>query len=214
MSGLHALSGSESFDPNGGPVALFLHGYGSHEQDLASLARWLPDGTAWASLRAPIALPHGGNAWFPITTPGNPAAEPVAAGTDAIWSWVDEHIGSHATVIPIGFSQGGLMATQLLRTRPDQVIGAVVLGGFVQAADQSGDDILAARRPPVFWGRGADDHVITADALLRTRKWLPAHSTLTERVYAGLAHGIDASEMDDVRAFLTMSVADDGSFAH
>jgi len=77
MSGLHALSGADGFDPDEGPVALFLHGYGSHEQDLAPLARWLPEGIAWASLRAPIVLPHGGNAWFPITTPGNPDAESV-----------------------------------------------------------------------------------------------------------------------------------------
>jgi len=130
----------------------------------------------------------------------------VAAGTDAIWLWVDEHLGSAGTVIPIGFSQGGLMATQLLRTRPDRVTGTVVLGGFVQASAQPGDGTLAARRPPLFWGRGADDRVITPDAVRRTAAWLPAHSTLTERVYDGLGHGIDATEMDDVRRFLTDGV--------
>lgn len=94
------------------------------------------------------------------------------------------------------------MATQLLSTRPARVAATVVLGGFVQAAAQPADDELARTRPPVFWGRGADDRVIAAHAVERTRTWLPAHTTLTERVYPGLAHGIHAQEVDDVRAFV------------
>lgn len=206
MNGLHALTAGGGLVGDG-PTALFLHGYGSHEQDLASLARWLPAGIPWVSLRAPLALPQGGNAWFPITAPGNPDAEPVAIGTEAIWSWVDEHLGSGAPVVPIGFSQGGLMATQLLRTRPAQVAAAVVLAGFVQASAQPGDEMLATSRPPVFWGRGAEDRMITAEAVHRTRGWLPAHATLVERVYPQLGHSIDASEMDDVRYFLTEALA-------
>ena len=53
----------------------------------------------------------------------------------------------------VGFSQGGLMATQLLRTRPGRVAATVVLSGFVQAAPQPADEQLAAERPAVFWGR-------------------------------------------------------------
>jgi phospholipase/carboxylesterase len=201
VSELSALAGAPDF-ASGGVAALFLHGYGSHERDLVSLARWLPEGLGWASLRAPIELPHGGSAWFPILTPGNPDPEPVAVATEAIWSWLDEHAPA-TTIVPIGFSQGGLMATELLRTRPDQVLATVVLGGFVQAATRPGDAMLADRRPPVFWGRGADDHVITPEAVQRTSRWLPTHSALTEHVYPGLGHGIDAAEMEDVRGFLT-----------
>ncbi|MET0714493.1 MAG: alpha/beta fold hydrolase [Mycetocola sp.] len=189
------------------PVVLFLHGYGSHENDLAGLALWLPDAFPWASLRAPLALPHGGNAWFTITVPGDPDPAPLAVATDAIWDWVDEHLGSQASVIAVGFSQGGLMATQLLRTRPERVTATVVLGGFVQRTEQPGDAALSVNRPPVFWGRGASDGVITPAAIERTRHWLAAHSTLTEHVYPGLGHAIDATELDDMREFLTEHVA-------
>jgi hypothetical protein len=76
---------------------------------------------------------------------------------------------------------------QLLRTRPERVAATVVLSGFVQAAPQPADEQLAAERPAVFWGRGARDPMIPADAIERTRVWLTAHSTLTERVHPGLA---------------------------
>jgi phospholipase/carboxylesterase len=187
-------------------VALLLHGYGSNERDLAGLVPMLGLQLPWASLRAP--LPAGpGAAWFQITTPGSPDAAPVEAATAAIWAWVDEHLDDATRVVPIGFSQGGLMATQLLRTRPERVLAPVVLGGFVLGAPQPADAELAASRPAVFWGRGAEDRVIAAHAIARTSDWLPRHSTLTERVYPGLAHGIDARELADVREFLSQSPA-------
>jgi phospholipase/carboxylesterase len=102
------------------------------------------------------------------------------------------------------------MATQLLRTRPERIAATVVLSGAIHAAPQPADEQLAAERPAVFWGRGARDQVITADAIKRTAQWLPAHSTLTERVYPGLAHGIDNQEISDVRAFLRERIASSG----
>jgi phospholipase/carboxylesterase len=184
------------------PIAtLLLHGYGSNERDLAGLVPMLGLDLPWASLRAP--LPAGpGAAWFQIRTPGSPDAAPVEAATAEIWSWVDEHLDAATRVVPIGFSQGGLMASQLLRTRPERVIAPVVLGGFVLGAPQPADALLAETRPPAFWGRGADDRVIAAHAVARTAEWLPRHTTLVERVYPGLAHGISPEELADVRAFL------------
>lgn len=79
-------------------------------------------------------------------------------------------------------SQGGLMASQLLRTRPQRVVAPVILSGFVLGASQPADDRLAESRPPVFWGRGDQDRVIAGPAITRTEAWLPAHTDLTRRV--------------------------------
>ena len=88
----------------------------------------------WASLRAPVELGHGA-AWLPVTTPGNPAPETVAGATDTIWAWVDAHLSPDTRLVPIGFSHGGLMASQLLRTRPERVVAPVILSGFAQDLD-------------------------------------------------------------------------------
>ena len=183
-------------------VVLLLHGFGSNERDLTGLMPAFDPALPWASLRAPIGVGGGRYAWFEITTPGNPDAAPVVAVTDAIWAWVDATVSPAAQIIPIGFSQGGLMASQLLRTRPDRVLATVVLGGFVLGDSQPADSLLASDRPPVFWGRGADDTVIGPPAIERTAAFLPGHSSLVERVYPGLAHGINSAELDDVVGFV------------
>lgn len=188
------------------PVAVLLHGYGSNEHDLASLVPAIGLALPWASLRAPLELAPGASAWFALSLPGDPDPAPVVEATDAIWAWIDASAGPEARVVPIGFSQGGLMASQLLRTRPRRVLAPVVLAGFVLGTEQSADADLLAERPAAFWGRGDADRVITPDAIARTAAFLPQHTTLAERIYRGLAHGVSAEEIDDVRAFLAAEV--------
>lgn len=189
-----------SNNPESGAVVLFLHGFGSNEHDLSTLTEPLNLGLPWASLRAPLELGNGGAAWFQIITPGVPDAAPVEQATEMIWAWVNENLDPGIKIIPIGFSQGGLMASQLLRTRPERVVATTILGGFVLGAAQPGDAYLVERRPAVFWGRGQQDQVIAPVAIERTSEFLPQHSTLTEHIYPDLAHGINADELLDVRS--------------
>lgn len=184
------------------PVLLLLHGYGSNEHDLAGLVPMLPRGVEWASLRGPMDMGGGAAAWFPLGPDGRTDQTSIEAAAAALWEWVDAHIPSGAPVLPLGFSQGGLMALQMLRTRPERVAATVVLGGFLTAVDYPTDDALRASRPPVFWGRGTADTAIWPFMIERMSAWLPGHSTLTERVYADLGHAVNEVEMADVREFL------------
>lgn len=188
------------------PVVVLLHGYGSNEHDLPGLVPAIGLALPWASLRAPLELAPGASAWFALTMPGDPDPAPVVEATDAIWAWIDASAGPEARVVPIGFSQGGLMASQLLRTRPRRVLAPVVLAGFVLGTEQPADADLLAERPAAFWGRGDADRVITPDAIARTAAFLPQHTTLAERIYRGLAHGVSVEEIDDVRAFLAAEI--------
>lgn len=188
------------------PLLLLLHGYGASERDLPGLVDHLPADLAWASLRAPIALAHGGHAWVPITVPGRPDPQAVADATDAVLAWIAQHVPVTTPVVPLGFSQGGLLATQLLRRSPERFAAAVVLSGFVLDAEQPGDEALAARRPPVYFGHGDADRVIAPDATARTSAWLPGRTAVTDRTFAGLGHAIAAEELAEVRAFLAAAL--------
>ncbi|GAB3084314.1 alpha/beta hydrolase [Nocardioides zeae] len=197
-----ATTSWEDGEHDGRPTVVLAHGYGAHEGTLLGVARLLPDGVAWALLRAPLELAPGSHAWFPISTPGSPDPADVAPGVDAAHAWVTAHVPAPTTVLPVGFSQGGLVASQLLRTRPDRYAGAGLLGGFVLQGEVAGDAVLRRTRPPVFSGRGDADTVIAPHAVARTDTWLPEHTTATTASYPGLGHTISATEARDLARFV------------
>jgi phospholipase/carboxylesterase len=197
----------------GRPLLVLLHGYGSEERDLFALVPHLPDAFVVASVRAPLAppFPTPGWSWYPL--PG-PAEEPdvhapasLTAAAERLVQWLDEtsdaeHVGL------LGFSQGAAVALQALRLRPRRFDFAVNLAGFVEAGAMPGDDELAEQRPPVFWGRGSRDEVISAERIAHTVQWLPDHVDLSGRVYEGLTHSVSQEELDDVRIFLEKRLDD------
>lgn len=188
--------------PDGRPLLLLLHGFGSDERDLPAVVAHLGAGWDWASLRGPYDVPGGGAAWFPITVPGAPEREPVEAAVAGLLAWVDAAT-SGQPIVPVGFSQGGMMVTELLRHRPEAFAAGVVLSGFVAPGEQPGDALLAERRLPLFFGRGArDESVIPTEAFVRTETWVAGHGAATIRVYPELGHQISEEELADVAAFL------------
>jgi len=183
------------------PLLLLMHGYGSNEDDLISLAPHLPQ-SAVASLRAPIAE-SGGYAWFSRAVFGGdgPTQQHADAATHAVLTWLDTQ--PPAPVGLLGFSQGGAMVLQLMRAAPQRFAFGVQLSGYVVAGEAAGDAELAARKPAVFWGRGTNDAMIGPEAIARTKAWLPEHASADIRLYEGLAHSISAEELTDVAAFIS-----------
>ena len=185
----------------GRPLLVLLHGKGSNESDLFALSPLLPLDPVIASVRAP--LPDGpGFSWFDAASyvDGGPTLENADAAADAVLDWLGGQ--QYSTVDILGFSQGAAMVLQLLRMSSETFRRGVALSGYSVAGVHPGDAALETLRPPVFWGRGTEDSVIDPRSVARTQKWLPAHSTLTERIYEGLAHGLSATEVKEVGDFL------------
>jgi phospholipase/carboxylesterase len=188
------------------PLLVLMHGKGSNESDLFGLSPLLPLEPVIASVRAP--LPDGpGFSWFDHAhyVDGGPTLEYADAAAAAVLEWLGGQ--SYSSVSILGFSQGAAMVLQLLRMRPEAFHCGVALSGYSVQGEHPGDAVLESVRPPVFWGRGTDDAVIDAQAVDRTLDWLPAHSTLTERIYEGLGHGVVASEVREIGEFLRTNAA-------
>jgi phospholipase/carboxylesterase len=183
------------------PLVVLMHGRGSHEQDLAGLIPLLPQEFGYASLRAPMPFEAGGHTWFAAGAPGVPPLASVDAAVVAVLEWLDR-VAPTGQVAAAGFSQGGAMATHLMRHAPERFTSYVNLAGFVVPGEAPADARLSELRPPVFWGRGAVDPVIPQAAIDLTDQWLAPRSSLTTRVYPGLGHSISAAEVDDVSGFL------------
>ena len=184
------------------PLLVLLHGFGSHEGDLFGLSPQLPLGPVIASVRAPLTLREGSYAWAPLASQADAAtvAEEADKTAVALLDWLDTT--ESTSVGLLGFSQGGALSMQLLRNAPERFAFAVNLSGFAVLDDNAGDAELARVKPPVFWGRGTADEVISPDKIAYTEQWLPGHSTLTARIYEDLPHSISRPELDDVNAFI------------
>lgn len=197
----------------GRPLLVMLHGYGADERDLTGLVPYLPRGIAVASLAAPLKAPFPmpGRSWFPLEVADGAVAElaPTAAdaSAQALLDWLDAHAATAPSVALLGFSQGGMVALQAMRLAPKRFGAVVALSTGVPGGEVPGDADLRVRRPAVFWGRGTLDTVIPVALVDHTSAWLPGHSTLTERVYPGLAHGINEQELADIHAFLSQWTA-------
>jgi len=196
----------------GSRLLVIMHGYGSHEADLISLAPHLPGDIVCASLRAPLIAPapiQNGFAWFQIGAPGNPEPSGVDAAARGVLAWLDDltsSYGSPAAVSTLGFSQGGAMALQLLRHDPHRFASTVNLSGFSISGEAPADDELKDLRPRVFWGRDERDPIIPPSAVARTATWLETHATADARLYPGAGHGITGDEVSDVREFLEQTL--------
>ena len=215
------LWSASAADREGRPLLLLLHGYNSNEGDLFGLAPYLPLEPAIASLRAPLYTGYG-HAWFPLLADGAELAaqasdaatddvklsvEAADAATDAILAWLDRAAPDAGPIGLLGFSQGGAMALELLRRAPDRFAFAVSLAGFALPGERDGDERMSQLAPHVFWGRGTADGVIPVAAVARTQAWLPAHSTLDERIYEGVGHSVSDRELADVAAYIRAQFA-------
>ena len=187
----------------GRPTLILLHGHRMDERVGFELRHHLPAELVFASVRAPREAQGGGYAWFPMGSSFR--LEAIDHSAAAVLSWLDS-VALDGPVGVLGFSQGVATVFQMVRRDPARFAYAVNLSGAVVPFPGRGDAELAARRLPVFWGRGGQDRVIPPALVESTRWWLRRHTDLTERVYPGLSHNVSPAELADLAAFVRMRI--------
>ncbi len=197
----------------GTPVLLLLHGRGSDERDLLSLAPHLPPRFALVAARAPFAAaPWGygpGWAWYRFTGGRAPEPESFLSSLDALGELIGglpQALGfAPGELVLGGFSQGGTTAVgyalsaREAAARPP-VARVAVLSGFLP--ESPAVHLHAAAGLPVFWGHGWHDGSIPfawgeeGRAALRA-----AGARVTARDYP-MGHGISPAELRDLATWL------------
>jgi phospholipase/carboxylesterase len=90
-------------------------------------------------------------------------------------AWVEQQQAEQVALV--GWSQGGALAVHLMRQQPRRFVCAAVVAGFV--ADVRPHAGVRTRRPPVWYGLGGRDDVISTALARRSRRWLREHTTAT-----------------------------------
>src|SRR5690349_13157549 len=207
MAGLHedgrVLVAGEELARARGAVVL-VHGRGGSAEDMLALAReWQ---TAGLALLAPQAA---GNTWYPYSflaplAQNEPALSSALATVDAVLARVTAAgIPAERTVL-LGFSQGACLALEYAARNARRYGGLVGLsGGLIGPEGTPRDYPGTIDGTPVFLGCGdVDPHVPkrrvdeTAGVLERLG------ARVTERIYPGMGHTINADEITATRTLL------------
>lgn len=199
------------------PLFLCLHGWGSNENDLADMMQYVAPYNDYVSLRAPLTLQAASNAgmfgtpgaysWLHDAVPsGDDLDYDAFAAASAIDRWVAANVAPERDVVPIGFSQGGMLAIQLLRVHPERYRAAICLSGFLAPGNVAGtapaDERLTDLNIPTFYGYGTADNVIPRYAIYETIAWLEENTWLTVKEYPGVDHAVCLPEFADLREWL------------
>lgn len=193
----HSVTSRGGFDQHAAhPLFLCLHGWGSSEEDMADIMRLIAPYNDFVALRGPLtlaparegSLDPGNYAWFHDALPiGDDRDYDAYAAATAVDRWVADNIPADRDVVPLGFSQGGLVAVHLLRINPERYRAVVSLSGFNAPGQVPG---TAPRR--LSSGRLRYPRVL----YVRQERWRnPKIRTVRHRRLAGRAYVAENQEL-------------------
>lgn len=199
-------------------TVICLHGYGADMRDLAPLAPEIPVSrpVRWIFPDGPEVLDWGGRAWFPIDVAafeeaqrtGKPrdlsGGEPVgmAEARQELAALIEELAAAPGTLVPMGFSQGAMMAVDAALRLPGRPAGVAILSGTLVDRKR-----LAAAAPklkglPFFQSHGSADPILGFAQALELEKELKAAGwTGALRRFEG-GHGIPPEIVPELGAWL------------
>lgn len=195
---------------DGAPVAVLLHGRGSHRGDLQGLRDGLPAGTILVTPEAPHpGAPWGygpGWAWYRYAGEDRVEPETLRVSLEALDVFLDAlpEVLSVAPgpIILGGFSQGGTTSLAYALTRPGRVAGVLNFSGFLvddPSVPVTRDSVSGT---PIFWGHGTGDPNIPFALAERGRQRLmEVGAGLDARDYR-IGHWIDPHELADAREWM------------
>lgn len=205
---------SLSPDPDCDVAVVMLHGFGADASDLYPLYEVLdPENRMnWYFPEAPLEVPIGpgfmGRAWFPLTLreleQGLDFALVRPPGMDNSYRLVEEMMKSlsEKNIIMGGFSQGGMVATEVALRNPDRVKGLLALSATLLDSELWRVLSEKARNMRVFTSHGQQDPVLPYSGGQKLYEMLKkAGLSCTHTAFHG-GHEIPLQVIEKARGFL------------
>lgn len=178
-------------------IVLGLHGRGAHPQSFSGVL----DGAA-GDYRALLPLaptPRGkGGTWFGGSLAGDPArySRGIAAQAASLAAWIQQESPTGDAVV-FGFSQGGMLAMALAAYHPEQVKGAIAMGGMWPDSTPPSE----GPRPAVRILHGESDPVVSAAGAISAALRFEEAGYPTElTLYPGVAHTVPPEMRKELQA--------------
>ncbi len=226
---LHAriVGGTDREGGGTGPVVILLHGYGAPGTDLVPLWRELkvPPDVRFVFPEAPLELGFGGRAWWTLDMLRlqdrfdrglveeliREVPTGLAAAREAVLELLkglERELGLvPETTILGGFSQGAMLATDVVLRSDRKFAALAVLSGTVICKDEWRALMPARRGLPVLQSHGRSDAVLPFFLAEQLRDELTAAGLLVEFVPFNAGHGIAGPVLDGLGALATRVAA-------
>ena len=217
------IAGGTDRDGGGtGPVVVLMHGFGAPGTDLVPLARELPvpQAVRFVFPEAPLELGFGGRAWWHIdmarlqdrfskSAVARLTAE-VPEGIDAsreavlgMLAALERDFGTKPeTTVIGGFSQGAMLATDVVLRTQRAFAGLAVLSGTVISHDEWLPLMSARKGLPVVQSHGRSDPVLPFAIAEQLRDELSAAGLAVEFIPFNGGHGIPGSVLEALSALI------------
>lgn len=188
---------------------LLLHGVGSNEANLASLAASLPGDLEVLLLRGPLQVGPQGFAWYQVnfTTNGPSFNEDQAESSRQLLLRFIQAQQELPTVIA-GFSQGGIMSSCVGVTEPELVKGFALLSGrMLREIDPKIAATERLKSVSAFIAHGQNDNVLPISWAQEADAWLERIGVAHETHFYDMAHEIVTEELADFSRWLTKTLS-------
>ncbi|KRP66478.1 alpha/beta hydrolase [Pseudomonas orientalis] len=201
-------------DARNQPLVIFLHGFGSNEEDLFGIKDALPSTWTYLSVRAPLPVEPRGYRWFTKTDEPeyNGQTDELSSSARLIKDFVVKATAKYHTqsdrVFLVGFSQGAIMSYEVGLRRPELLRGIAALSGSVLPvlkAELKPNDALG--KLAIFIGHGTLDQALPYASGTRANEVLEGIGLKPEfHGYPGMNHTISEAEVQDLKAWLEKSL--------
>jgi phospholipase/carboxylesterase len=217
-----------------GPVVVLLHGYGAPAEDLVPLFRVLdvPREVRFVFPAAPLVLDQGqpaafaGRAWWPLDMveltsiaasgsierlqamdpPGLPAACTLVEGfLDALATTLS---AKPESIVLGGFSQGAMLAAEVVLSTARPFAGLVVLSGTLMRRPNWAARAPLRRGLPVLQSHGRSDPIVPFANAEALRDLLTEAGLEVEWLPSSGGHGIPDGAVERLAAFIRKTTAE------
>ena len=197
-------------------IVVFLHGYGADGSDLISLSEIFSKSLNDAEFFSPNApescgIVGAGFQWFPISQNKDGslnlnAEKNILESVKSLDFWLNDILAQknlkRSNVLLVGFSQGTMIALEILLTTKERFMGVVGFSGGYLGVLKETKTMFARRDTPVILIHGDSDPVVPTE-MTKSAKESLSHKGFQVQTFIckGLGHGISMHGLERAAMF-------------
>jgi phospholipase/carboxylesterase len=208
---LHYLVRQPKVKTENPPLIILLHGVGSNERDLFSIAEKLPENFLAISARGPINLSPSRYAWYQVDfSTGKPVINQTQENESRkiILQFISQlkelYRFDDKKIFLGGFSQGAIMSFSIGLTHPEVIHGIAAMSGRILEEVKSTSLVDARlKNLRVFISHGERDNVLPVDYARQAHTDLKTHHIETDYREYQDGHTISLEMINDLVRWLS-----------